>query len=128
MGTLLRAVVCGVVSAGVPGLVLWFEVGRWDIPSLAVAPGVVALLLSRPRGWPTSYAWNAVAGVLGVAVGLATAAAIIDPSEHDSNLIFFTVVVFFFAGGLAFLGVMVAAPVAWGVSWVASMLSRSARE
>jgi len=115
VGTLLRAVVCGVVSAGAlvwcSGLVRWFDVGRWHIPSLAVAPGVAALLLSRLWGWLTSYGWNTVASVLGVTVGLATAAAVIDPSEHDSNLIVFTVVVFFFAGGLAFLGVMVAVPV-----------------
>jgi hypothetical protein len=94
--------------------VRWFDVGRWNIPSLAVAPGVAALLLSRPWGWLTSYGWNAVASVLGVTVGLATAAAVIDPSEHNSNLIVFTVVGFFFAGGLAFLGVMVAVPVVWG--------------
>lgn len=87
---MMRAVVCGIVSAGVPIAVLWFEVG-WDIAAIMLVPAVVALALARPRGWPESYAWNAVASVLGPAVGLATAAAIIDPSEHDSNLIFFTI-------------------------------------
>lgn len=120
----MRAVICGLVSASVPISVLWFDAG-WDILMIALLPGLVALLMAQPRGWPTSYAWNAVASMLGAAVSLATTAAIIDPSEHDSNLIFFTVVAFFFAGGLAFVGVLILAPVAWGASWVASRVSRS---
>ncbi len=124
----MRAVTCGVVSAELTGFLLspWFDVYMWDMYLLASVPGVMAVVLARPRGWPESYAWNAVAVIVGVAVGGATAAAIIDPSEHDSNLIFFTVVVFFFAGGLALLGVALLAPVAWGVSRVASMVSGAA--
>jgi hypothetical protein len=126
----VRAAVCGVVSAGLAGFLLspWFEVYMWDVYILASVPGALAVTLARPRGWPESYAWNAVAVIVGVAMGAATAAAIIDPSEHDSNLIFFPVVVFFFAGGLAFLGAVVLAPVAWGVSRIASVASGRGRD
>jgi len=120
----MRAMVCGVVSAGLAGFMLspWVELFMWDVYIVASVPGAMALVLARPRGWPESYAWNAVAVIRGAAVGSATTAAIVDPSEYDSNLLWFTVVVFFYAGGLAFLGAVLLAPVAWGVSGVVSAL------
>jgi hypothetical protein len=78
-----------------------------------VAAGLTSLLLSRRVGWWASYAANGRAAVAGAAVAAASVAAIVDPSEHDSNLIVFTFGAALFVGSLAAAGVVAATPGAW---------------
>ena len=54
-----------------------------------------------------------------MATAAATAAAIIDPSEHDSNLIWFTFLVFVVGASLGLIGAVSGAPIAWALSWFA---------